>query len=178
MAEASEPSLFAGRYSESAIVLHHDSELADAVADQRREQAARASVAPVLRVRRGKWDARPPAERTRGGQGLLVLDGLLVRRVGIDDRFAAELLGPGDILRPLEHDGEEATLPFEATWRVLAPLTLAVLDQRWGVRMAPYHEVGIALAGGARRGPPAGGPTVSHPPPPPPGGPRPRHVWR
>src|SRR4051794_35351495 len=149
MAEAPEPSLFAGRYSESAIVLHHDSELADAVADQRREQAARASVAPVLRVRRGKWDARPPAERTRGGQGLLVLDGLLVRRVGIDDRFAAELLGPGDILRPLEHDGEEATLPFEATWRALEVLRLAVLDRHWSLRMCRFPDVGVALTGRA-----------------------------
>src|SRR3954453_18510402 len=151
MAEAPEPSLFAGRYSESAIVLHHDSELADAVADQRREQAARASVAPVLRVRRGKWDARPPAERTRGGQGLLGLDGLPWRRVGIDDRFAAELLGPGDILRPLEHDGEEATLPFEATWRVLEPLRLAVLDRRWSIRTCAFPELGVALTGRAMR---------------------------
>src|SRR3954468_8633137 len=138
--------VFAGRFQESAIVLHHDAELADAVPPQRREQAARESVAAVVRVPRGKWDARPPAERTRGGHGFLLLEGLLVRRVGISDRFAAELLGPGDLLRPLEHDGEEATLPFEATWRVLIDLRVGVLDRAWSRRMAPFPDVGINLA--------------------------------
>src|SRR3954454_16463305 len=143
--------MFEGRVKETTVVLERDAELAEAVALDRRDAAVRASLAAQLRVARGRWDARPPAERTRDGHGFLVLEGVLVRRVGIAERVAAELLGPGDLLRPLEHDGEEATLPFEATWRVLAPLTLAVLDQRWSVRMAPYHEVGIALAGRALR---------------------------
>jgi CRP/FNR family cyclic AMP-dependent transcriptional regulator len=138
-----------GRVKETTIVLERDGELATAVVQERRELATRASVAAVLRSPRGQWDARAPAERTRGGYGFLVLDGLLVRRVGMAERVAAELLGPGDLLRPLEHDGEEATLPFDATWRVLQPLILAVLDRRWSARMAPYHEVGIALAGRA-----------------------------
>jgi CRP-like cAMP-binding protein len=143
--------VFGGRFRETAVVLHHDGELADAVPAQRREQAARESVAAVVRVRRGKWDARPPAQQTTGGHGFLLLEGLLVRRVGIGDRFAAELLGPGDLLRPLEHDGEEATLPFEATWRVLEPLRLALLDRRWTVRMCSFPEIGVALTGRAMR---------------------------
>jgi hypothetical protein len=49
------------------------------------------------------------------------------------------------LLRPLEHDGEQATLPFEATWRALGVLRLAVLDRRWSVRMCQYPDVGIAL---------------------------------
>jgi len=143
--------MFDGRVNETTVVLAHDGDLADAVSGDRREPATRASVAGLLRIARGTWDARPPAERTREGYGFLVLEGLLVRRVGIAERVAAELLGPGDLLRPLEHDGEEATLPFDATWRVLAPLTLAVLDRRWSARMAPYPEVAIALAGRAMR---------------------------
>src|SRR3954471_21250055 len=102
---------FGGRFTEMAIVLQHDPDLADAVPADQRELATQASVAALVHVARGLWDARPPAERTRSGHGFLVLEGLLVRRVGIDDRFAAELLGPGDLLRPHEHDGEEATLP-------------------------------------------------------------------
>jgi CRP-like cAMP-binding protein len=149
MSEAPQGSPFSGRFRETAIVLHHDRELADAVPEDRREQAARASVAQILRARRGQWDARRPGELTRDGHGFLVLDGLLVRRVGIGDRFAAELLGPGDLLRPLEHDGEEATLPFASGWRVLEPLSLAVLDRRWSARMSPFHEVGVAITGRA-----------------------------
>src|SRR3954454_13568936 len=137
--------MFEGRVKETTVVLERDAELAEAVALDRRDAAVRASLAAQLRVARGRWDARPPAERTRDGHGFLVLEGVLVRRVGIDERVAAELLGPGDLVRPLEHDGEEATLPFDATWRVLQPMTLAVLDRRWSARMAPYPEVAIAL---------------------------------
>jgi CRP/FNR family cyclic AMP-dependent transcriptional regulator len=140
---------FARRRSETVAVLEEDPELADAVPGEHQAAAARTSVARTLAVERGFWDARAPARHTSGGYGMLVLDGLLVRRVGTSDRFAAELLGPGDLLRPLEHDGEEATLPFDATWRVLQPMALAVLDRRWSARLAPYPEVGIALAGRA-----------------------------
>jgi CRP-like cAMP-binding protein len=140
--------MFAAPATEVAIVLERDAELAEAVAE-RRDAATQASLAALLRVRRGTWDARTPGERTRGGHGFLVLEGMLVRRVGIDSRAAAELLGPGDLLRPLGHDGDEATLPFAATWRVLQPLTLAVLDRRWAARMAPFPEVGVALTGRA-----------------------------
>jgi CRP/FNR family transcriptional regulator, cyclic AMP receptor protein len=127
-------------------VLQEDPDLAAGVPDGQLPIAERASVAALLHVARGVWDAKADAGRTRGGHGLLVLEGLLVRRVGFADRWAAELLGPGDLLRPLEHDGEEATLPFEATWRVLIDLRVAVLDRQWSGRMAPFPDVGINLA--------------------------------
>jgi CRP/FNR family transcriptional regulator, cyclic AMP receptor protein len=130
---------------ETAIVLQRDQGLADAVPAEHLTRAERESVARVLRVRAGRWDSRRQAEHARDGHGLLVLAGLLIRRVGIEDRFAAELLGPGDLLRPHEHDGEEAALPFEATWRILDGLELAALDRRWSLRMRPFVEVGIEL---------------------------------
>jgi CRP/FNR family cyclic AMP-dependent transcriptional regulator len=126
-------------------VLQEDPDLASGVPQPQVAAAARASVTVLLHARRGTWDATSDAARTRGGHGLLVLDGLLVRRLGFGDRWAAELLGPGDLLRPLEHDGDEATLPFEATWGVLIDLRLAVLDRRWSYRMAPFPDVGIRL---------------------------------
>jgi CRP/FNR family transcriptional regulator, cyclic AMP receptor protein len=138
-------SAFARGVGETASVLQQDPELCDAVEPAQRELALRASVAHVLRVQAGTWDARAVAHRARHGHGLLVLSGLLVRRVSIHDHSGAELLGPGDILRPLEHDGESATLPFDATWRVLEALRLAVLDRRWSHRMRPYVGVAIGL---------------------------------
>jgi CRP/FNR family cyclic AMP-dependent transcriptional regulator len=130
-------------------VLLEDPDLASGVPDEQVASAARASVTALLHARRGTWDAKADAGRTRGGHGLLVLDGLLVRHIGFADRWAAELLGPGDLLRPLEHDGEQATLPFEATWRVLIDLRLAVLDRSWSYRMGPFPDVGIRLSGRA-----------------------------
>lgn len=130
-------------------VLAEDPELARPLDDQRRAHARRAALAGVLELPIGTWDARQSADLARGGFGLLVLTGLLIRRVGRDGRFGAELLGPGDILRPWEHDGEQTTVPFDTTWRVLAPTRLAVLDIDWARRMAPFPEVGGALIGRA-----------------------------
>jgi CRP/FNR family cyclic AMP-dependent transcriptional regulator len=133
------------RAAETASVLQHDRDLRDAVARPEQAAAERASLARVITVARGKWDARTEAEQTRGGYGFLVLSGLLVRQIGLGERISAELLGSGDLLRPLEHDGEEATLPFEAGWRALEPMRLALLDRPWSLRMSPFPDVGIAL---------------------------------
>jgi CRP/FNR family transcriptional regulator, cyclic AMP receptor protein len=142
---------FAVHRAETANVLAEDDELAEAVAAKRRPGALRAARAAVVRVAMGTWDAQDDAEMTQGGFGFLVLDGLLVRRVGIGERIGAELLGPSDLLRPLDHDGEDATLPFEAAWQVLEPARLAVLDRRWVFRMAPFPEVGVELTARAMR---------------------------
>jgi CRP-like cAMP-binding protein len=149
MSQAPDSGIFGRFEPETANVLQHDRELADNVPAERRAAAEQVGVARVLRIARGGWNAGALAEQARGGHGFLVLDGLLVRRVGLNERMAAELLGPGDLLRPFEHDGEEAVLPFAATWRVLDPLRLAVLDRRWSARVAPFPEVGIALTGRA-----------------------------
>jgi CRP/FNR family cyclic AMP-dependent transcriptional regulator len=132
-------------------VIREDAELAETIAGERRGVAEQLGRAVMLKVPTGEWNAADPGHLTRGGYGLLVVDGWLVRRVGIGDRIGAELLGPGDLLRPLEHDGEEATLPFEARWRVVEPLRLAVLDRDWSFRMAAVPEVGIEIGARAIR---------------------------
>ena len=127
-------------------VLSVDRELAERLEGARRGRAESLSVARVLRREPGVWEARQDARHGRDGLGLFVVDGTLVRRVGMARRFGAELLSAGDVLQPSRHDGEEATLPFEATWRVLSPLRLAVLDLAWMAQMAPFPEVMAELA--------------------------------
>lgn len=133
--------LFSSTRPERVSVLAADAELASRLEGARRARAEALSAARTLRRRTGRWDAKDDAEHGRDGLGLLVVEGTLVRRVGMAGRYGAELLGAGDLLQPAEHDGEGATLPFEATWRVLDPLRLAVLDLAWMARMAPYPEV-------------------------------------
>src|SRR5437870_3202033 len=94
---------FGVKRSETANVLAEDDELAEAVPAGRRGAALQAARALVARVATGSWAAETDAEMTEGGFGFLVLDGLLIRRVGIGERVAAELLGPSDLLRPLDH---------------------------------------------------------------------------
>jgi CRP-like cAMP-binding protein len=139
------PGPFDRNLREHLQVLVVDPELGQALAAARRDRAAPASVAAVLRREPGSWDARQDADAARAGIGLLVVEGMLVRRIGLEGRYGAELLSSGDVLQPAQHDGEEAALPLEAGWRVLTPLTLAILDLDWLVRMAPYPEIVVAL---------------------------------
>jgi hypothetical protein len=137
------------RGRERVIVLEADRGLCDVVDPQRAGRARAASLAATEARRAGSWDAAGDAALARDGFGLLVLDGVLVRRVGIDGRFGAELLSAGDLLRPWQHDGEAGALPFEMTWRIVAPLCFAILDRAWVVRMAPFPEVAAELVGRA-----------------------------
>jgi CRP/FNR family cyclic AMP-dependent transcriptional regulator len=134
-------SMFRSARVDRVAVLTVDRGLADRLEGARRAQAELLSAARVLRHPVGSWDATQDASHGRDGLGLLVVEGLLVRRVGMFGRFGAELLSDGDLLQPAEHDGEEVTLPFEANWRVLAPVSLAVLDLAWMARMARFPEV-------------------------------------
>jgi CRP/FNR family cyclic AMP-dependent transcriptional regulator len=136
--------LSVGRF-ERIEVLRADPELAGRLSGRRRARAEQLSMASVIHRHAGRWDAKRDADHARDGFGLVVLEGVLVRRVGVDDRYGAELLGPGDVLQPAQHDGEEVALPCEATWHVLSPLRLAVLNGRWVARMAPFPEVGAVV---------------------------------
>ena len=62
---------------------------------------------------------RPGDVRHSGRIGLLVLQGLLIRRVGIDGRFGAEILGEGDLLRPWQGQEVSPALARTTGWRVL-----------------------------------------------------------
>ena len=135
---------------ERTLVLEEDRALFDTVAPEHAQRARGASLAAVLRRRTGSWDAARDAGVARGGFGLLVLDGVLIRRVGVDGRFGAELLAAGDLLRPWQHDGEAGVLPFQMAWRIVSPIRLAALDRGWATRMA--SDSTVASAWGLRRG--------------------------
>src|SRR2546426_1077667 len=81
----------------------------------------------VERVPAGAW--RPPASPAAGpiDLGLLLIDGLLARHVLVADTRATELIGRGDLLRPSDHEGEDAPVPFGVAWTGPEPLTVAVL---------------------------------------------------
>jgi CRP/FNR family cyclic AMP-dependent transcriptional regulator len=133
-------------------VLDEDSDLRALVGESRYEVARAASTAAVLSIPVGTWDGVSDAHLPRGGFGLLVFEGLLVRRVGFDGRWGAELLGHGDLLRPWESDGEASgTLPLETSLRVMTPLRVAALDLHWAARMGPYPQIACELAGRALR---------------------------
>lgn len=135
--------------SETTLVLDHDRALLELIPRRQLPDARAASVARVIRVPTGSWSAEDVADLARGGVGLLCLEGLQLRRVGLSGSYGAEVLGPGDILRPWQ-DGEQiGLLSNETAWRIFAPTRFAVLDIRWAMRMAPWPQLGCELVGRA-----------------------------
>lgn len=114
--------------SHVALLLEEDPDLVDYLDPQLRAAARRRVVAPVHGLRRGPWE---PCQECVAPDvmGLLMLEGLLVRRVEIEGRRAAELVGAGDFICPRhERQAVDSTLPALVTWVVLEPVRAALID--------------------------------------------------
>jgi CRP/FNR family cyclic AMP-dependent transcriptional regulator len=119
--------------------LAEDAELAEAVEPERRASAVASLAARELSVPTGRWTGSPvPSE---SGIGLLVLEGVLVHRIGIDERYGTELLGEGDVLRAIAGEAESSPLSLSASWLVLEPTRLAVLDERFVRQLAAFPSL-------------------------------------
>jgi CRP/FNR family transcriptional regulator, cyclic AMP receptor protein len=121
-------------------VLAEDPELVEAIPPAERAGAIEHCLAPVMTLPRGRWNGQR-MDRTPDGIGLLVLRGLLIRRVGVGGGFGAELLGQGDLLRPWQGEGAQSTLSSTTGWRVLEDARIAVLDKQATARFARYPEL-------------------------------------
>lgn len=119
-----------------------------AIGEDRRAAAGEQLQVRVERLPQGEW--RPGPEHAEG-IGLLIIDGLLMRDVTLADTIATEIVGRGDVLRPSEHDGADAPVPFDIEWRVLQPTTIALLDRSFGTALARWPEVVEAIVASAVR---------------------------
>ena len=124
-------------------VLREDPELADAIPAERRERAMEECTAPELLIQPGPWGGRGSLG-FRGGIGVLVLGGLMIRRVGIEGRYGAELIGEGDLLRPND-ENVSPMLPLTTHWTIVLPTRLAALDVAFEQRVAQYPELARCL---------------------------------
>lgn len=139
---ASSVAHFAGSWnpSQRARILEEDSDLANAIAPGERSAAIEHCVADVSVLASGAWKGQRE-DMTPGGIGLLMLGGLVLRRVGVHGGFGVELLGQGDLLRPWQGQGEAGSLSPTTDWRVLDSARIAVLDHRAATRFARYPEL-------------------------------------
>ncbi len=74
--------------------------------------------------------------------GFLVVEGLLLREIGVAGSVAAELIGTGDLIHP--GDVRASDLPpldGRLCWTVLDAAELALLDGNFTVRAAPWPQI-------------------------------------
>jgi CRP/FNR family transcriptional regulator, cyclic AMP receptor protein len=136
--------------SGSIQLLNADPELARDLDPRRAREAALRLYARAVDIPRGRW---LPTVRLDGSRpiGLLILDGLMVREATVGDHPAAELLGPGDVMRAWDEAGEDELLPRTIAWSALTQTRVAVIDHAFAVRAAQWPEVFAALLDRASR---------------------------
>jgi CRP/FNR family cyclic AMP-dependent transcriptional regulator len=118
------------RHIDRIRLLDFDGSLGAALNEEELQVARRYAVADVVELARGTHDPRQLFDGD-GLLGLLVLDGLMIRRVAVADRYCGELVGGGSVLRPWDDFGQTAPLPFEVSWRVIRDTRLAKLDRHF-----------------------------------------------
>jgi hypothetical protein len=127
-------------------LLEEDPDLAEAVAPAKRGKAIEELTVKQLQLSTGTWTI-DPSQRTPEGVGLLVLKGMMLRRVGIEGRYGAELLGECDVLRPWQGEDVSPTLSTTTGWSVIEPTRVAVLDDRFSRQLVGYPELIGRLVG-------------------------------
>ena len=134
-------------HSRPIQLVREDPDLFAGLDDASLRHAAAAAVVPRITCERGPWEADIP----NGGAllGLLVIEGLLFRNVTLRSHPRSEIIGPGDVIRPWERDGDLASVRFETTWQVLEPACLAVLDSRFLEATCRWPSITVALVGRA-----------------------------
>jgi CRP/FNR family cyclic AMP-dependent transcriptional regulator len=133
------------RASEAIRLLEADPELGALLSPGRRAEAERELLVRTHRLSVGPWDVSRLAGASADHVGLLVLDGVISRELVVADHVSAELLGPGDLVRPWQGASAAGLLPVQAIWSVLSTVTLAVLDRRFAAEAARYPEITAAL---------------------------------
>ncbi len=132
-------------------ILAEDPDLSDGLTGERMEQAIRDCVAGTCTCPPGPWTPAQELGDMQFGLGLLILDGLIARRVGVAGRFGAELLGDGDLANPFHPHDMGTSLPRTGNWRVLRESRMAILDSEFVLRASRYPEVVSALVARALR---------------------------
>src|SRR5919198_6001028 len=108
------------RAAEMIRLLEADPELGALLSPPRRAEAERDLVVRTHRLSVGPWDVSRLSGASGDHVGLLVLDGVLSRELVVADHVSAELLGPGDLVRPWQGGSRASLLPVDALWSVLS----------------------------------------------------------
>jgi CRP/FNR family transcriptional regulator, cyclic AMP receptor protein len=125
-------------------LLDVDTDLAEEFDPRMRMVVRQIATVPVVDVPAGECQLWTRFAGAAGGPGLLVLDGVIAGDVHVGDRTATELVGAGDLLQPWADCGDDL-IDCDASWRVLVPARLALLDAAFAERVRPWPQMTYAL---------------------------------
>jgi CRP/FNR family cyclic AMP-dependent transcriptional regulator len=129
------------RFSSAVWLFEEDPDLLGRL-DGEQAAAVRARVIAALAILRpGECERWGPSGDSRSHIGVLVLDGLLTRNTSLVGRTTMELVGARDMVRPWDDDSEDTSVPQKVTWTVHLPTRVALLDERFAERVAPWPEI-------------------------------------
>lgn len=128
-------------------VFEEDPDLLEGVSSEERREAFRDGTARLVVLTAGERHTGDLPMRAPSDVALLVLDGLLARRVTLGSRTFTELLGPEGVVCPIGLD--DPLVPHTVSWRVIRPTRLAILDQDFARRWPGL--VALLLARSERR---------------------------
>jgi len=134
----------AREHRESSRSYHYlldlDVDLADALDVRMRLVARPAATAFTFECEVGELGLTPRLAAAAPGPGVLVLDGVMAVNTRVGDRVAAELLGAGDVIEPIENEDDEL-LACTVGWRALVPMRFAILDAAFAERVHPWPQI-------------------------------------
>jgi CRP-like cAMP-binding protein len=131
-------------------ILELDPDLALRLEDEEQAAATRQVVGTLEVVEPGPWHPRD-AHAGKCLFGGLVLDGLIVRELRLDETASSELLGSGDIILPADSDDPVPFVPSEAAWTALSTTRIAWLDAPFAVAVRRWPALAAAMLERAQR---------------------------
>jgi len=132
-------------HAATIVLLDADPDLGRMIGAEQLEQARRQLKVRPHVVEPGPWDGERLREAGPEHVGLLILAGLMTRELVLADNVSAELLGPGDLVRPWQAAGPERLVPYEIRWTALERTELAILDRRFAALLTHYPQVNAML---------------------------------
>ncbi len=131
--------------TEMSLIFREDPDLAGSLSEGDRAIAENVFRAAAITVFGARWE--PPELDDQTSYGLLILDGLLGRRVRVGDATATELLSFGDILRPWDEPFKWEAAPPDSEFRVLSTARIAILDERITRLIGRWPELVVSFSG-------------------------------
>jgi CRP/FNR family cyclic AMP-dependent transcriptional regulator len=125
-------------------LLDVDPDLASALPADRIASLRAELTTAVYRMPRGRMPSPPERTDSDPHFGFLILKGLLMREVTVCGRPTAELIGPGDLVRPWLNDARDL-LACSVKWTVLEQALLADLGGSFATRCSGRPELSEAL---------------------------------